>query len=155
MPTRVDTASKIIQASARSLYEAFATAGALESWLPPEGMRGEMLAFDFRDGGGYRMRLVYNDPNTAAGKSTPDADELEVRFTRLIPNREIGQAVTFDSDDPAFAGEMHITWTFEPNADGTLVTIRCGNVPLGIRAEDHEVGMTSTLNNLAAYLHAR
>lgn len=155
MPPRVDTASKLIQASAQSLYEACASADALESWLPPEGMRGEMLSFEFREGGGYRMRLVYCDPHTAAGKTTSDADEVEVHFTRLIQNEQIGQAVTFDSDDPAFAGEMDITWTFEPNAGGTLVTIRCENVPPGILAEDHQSGMTSTLHNLAVYMADR
>jgi uncharacterized protein YndB with AHSA1/START domain len=53
---RVDAAAKLIDAPAHRLYQAFAQPGAIERWLPPEGMTGEMLEFDFREGGRYRMR---------------------------------------------------------------------------------------------------
>ena len=45
-----------------------------------------------------------------------------MQFTRLMTDRRIEQAVTFDSDDPAYAGQMRITWTFEPVAEGTVVS---------------------------------
>ena len=35
------------------------------------------------------------------------------------------------------------------------VTVRCENVPTGIRREDHQAGLTSTLSNLAAFAEAR
>jgi len=38
----------------------------------------------------------------------------------------------------------------ESAQNGTLVTVRCENVPAGIRREDHQAGLSSTLNNLAA-----
>jgi hypothetical protein len=47
---------------------------------------------------------------------------------------------------------MRITWVLEPARDGTLVTVRCDDVPSGIRAEDHQAGLTSTLDNLAAFV---
>jgi hypothetical protein len=62
----------------------------------------------------------------------------------------IEQAVVFDSEDPAFAGTM-ITWTFKAIPEGTEVTVRCENVPEGIRPEDHAKGLGSTLENLAAF----
>ena len=152
MSKRVDTASRLIHASATTVYGAFATGRALESWLPPEGMTGTMLAFTFLEGGAYRMRLTYNEPQHTPGKTSEDADEVEVRFVELVPDERIEQAVTFESDDPAFAGEMRIIWTLKPGQRGTLVTVRCEDVPPGIRPEDHQAGLTSTLNNLAAFV---
>jgi hypothetical protein len=46
---------------------------------------------------------------------------------------------------------MRMTWTFRPTADGTEVSVRCEDVPEGIREEDHAVGLASTLENLAAF----
>ena len=61
MSKRIDTATKRIHAPAAAIYAAFASAEAMAAWLPPKGMKGEMLKFSFRDGGGYRMRLTYSE----------------------------------------------------------------------------------------------
>jgi uncharacterized protein YndB with AHSA1/START domain len=152
MSNRVDTASKLIHATASAIYRAFATPEAMETWLPPGRMTGRMLAFAFHEGGSYRMRLTYDESQHTPGKTSDEADEVEVNFVKLIPDERIVQAVTFKSDDPAFSGEMRITWTFEPAQDGTLVTVSCENVPTGISREDHQAGLTSTLSNLAAFV---
>lgn len=123
----------------------------MERWLPPKGMTGHMTAFDFRDGGGYRMRLTYADENQGRGKSSSDSDDVEVRFERLVRDSRIEQAVTFDSGDPRYSGVMTVTWTFSPAPSGTEVTVRCENVPEGIGREDHAAGLASTLDNLAAF----
>lgn len=154
MLKRVDTRSRLIRASASAIYQAFATAGAVMAWLPPEGMTGSMLEFAFRENGGYRLRLTYKDPQGMPGKTSADADEVEVRFTRLVPDKQIEQAVTFESDDPAFLGEMQMAWILAPGQEGTLVTVRCENVPAGIDEEDHQVGLASTLANLAAFVES-
>jgi uncharacterized protein YndB with AHSA1/START domain len=124
----------------------------MERWLPPKNMTGTMLHFDFREGGSYRMRLTYKNSQDGRGKTSDNADEVEVRLIKLWGARRIEQAVTFESDDPEFSGVMRITWTFEPAKNGTLVTIRAEEVPRGIRPEDHEAGMNSTLDNLASFL---
>lgn len=149
--SRVDQAKRLIQAQPATIYRAFATAQALESWLPPKGMSGKVLAFDFREGGRYRMRLTYEVPHDVPGKSSAHADDVEVRILKLIPDHRIEQAVVFDAEDPAFAGTMKITWTFQALAQGTEVTVRCEDVPEGIRPEDHAKGLASTLENLAAF----
>lgn len=152
MSKRVDTAAKLIRAPAAVIYKAFASSDALETWLPPRGMTGTMLAFSFREGGTYRIRLKYDKSQDSRGKTSDDADEVEVRFVKLVPAERIEQLVTFDSDDAAFAGQMRITWLFEHAAHGTLVTVRCENVPAGIRPEDHRAGLESTLDNLALFV---
>lgn len=123
----------------------------METWLPPTGMTGRLETFDFRDGGGYRMRLTYTGAHHGPGKSSADSDHVEVRFIRLVQDRRIEQAVTFDSEDPRFSGVMKMTWTFAPTPSGTEVTVRCESVPEGIRTEDHEAGLASTLANLARF----
>lgn len=150
MSGRVDTASRMIRAPSAVIYRALSTPEAVESWMPPQGMTGRMLAFDFREGGVYRLRLTCDEPPPGRGKTSDDADEVEVRFVKLIPNQCLEQAVIFNSDDPEYAGEMRMKWTLEPTPDGTLVTVRCEDVPPGIHPADHQAGFESTLANLAA-----
>lgn len=148
---RVDAAAKLIDAPAPRLYQAFSQPGAMERWLPPEGMTGEMVEFDFREGGHYRMRLRYKEPQHTPGKTSADTDEVYVKITKLVANELIVQSVAFESDDARFAGEMKISWNFTPTEGRTLVEVRCEDVPEGIRPEDHEAGFNSTLRNLAAF----
>lgn len=151
MTRRIDAASKVIAAGAPRIFRAFGSAQALESWLPPSGMKGRVLRFEFREGAGYRMRLTYDEPSYGTGKTSAGSDEVEVRFLRLIPDRLIQQVVGFDSEKAEFAGSMKMTWSFEPVGEDTEVTVRCENVPAGIRQEDHEAGLASTLDNLARF----
>ncbi len=154
MARRVDSASRIIHASPAAIYRAFADPGAMEQWLPPKNMRGEMLHFDFRDGGTYRMRLTYREPQHGQGKTSDDSDEVQVRLTKIEAGQRIEQEVTFVSEDPAFSGIMRMIWTFQPEGAGTLVTVQAEDVPEGIRPEDHEAGLTASLENLARFTEA-
>ena len=154
MTTRIDSASRLVSASPKAVYRAFARPGAMERWIPPSNMRGEMLHFDFREGGSYRMRLTYAEPQQRQGKTSADSDEIEVRLTRLEDGRRIEQEVIFESEDPAFSGTMRMTWTFQSDGNGTLVTVRAENVPEGIRPEDHAAGLNSSLENLAGFVEA-
>lgn len=150
--SRTDRASRLIRAPAATIYQAFLDPGALVRWLPPEGMTGEMLAFDPRAGGGYRMALRYESEDHGPGKTDEDGDLVEVRFLKLVPDKLILQAADFESDDPAFAGTMTMTWSFEAAGDGARVAITCENVPAGIRRHDHVAGLKSSLANLAAFV---
>ena len=155
MSPRVDSASRLISASPQAVYRAFSEPGAIQRWLPPVGMIGKMLHFDFREGGSYRMRLTYAEPEQGRGKTSEDSDEVEVRLTKLEDGRRIEQEVTFESEDPSFSGVMRMVWTFQPQDEGTLVTIRAENVPEGIRPEDHDAGLNSSLEKLAGLVDAQ
>lgn len=150
MNGRTDRASRRIEAEPTRIYRALTDPQAIVSWRPPKGMRGEMLAFDAREGGAYRMALIYED-QSIQGKSSGNVDVVEGRFQDLVPGERMVEVVTFESDDPTFAGEMTITTTLTPIPGGTEVSIACENVPSGISAADHEAGLTSTLQNLATY----
>ncbi|MFC5403401.1 SRPBCC family protein [Cohnella soli] len=152
---RTDTASRVIKASPHEIYQAFVDPEALISWLPPSGMSGRIDAFDARDGGTYRMSLTYLDPGHASsGKFSENTDVVQGTFLKLIPNERIVQQVEFESDDPAFAGIMTMTWALAAASGGTEVTIICENVPSGIRKEDHDMGLNSSLGNLAAFVES-
>ncbi|MDY6947083.1 MAG: SRPBCC domain-containing protein [Pseudomonadota bacterium] len=149
---RIDSASRIIAASPAIIYRAHLDPQALISWLPPQGMKARIERFEARLGGRYRMVLTHEQPSRAAqGKTTDAADVVEGRFVALARDELVSQLVKFESDDPAFAGDMKITWTLTAVPAGTEVTVRCENVPTGIRPEDHAAGLASSLENLAAY----
>ncbi|TDF89176.1 SRPBCC family protein [Paenibacillus piri] len=149
---RIDSASKLIKASPRAIYEAFLDPEALVSWLPPEGMNGHIYEFDAREGGAYRMSLTYVETeHSTLGKTSEHADVVQGRFLELVPDKRIVQLVEFESDDPLFAGEMTMTWSLAAAPEGTEVTIVCENVPEGIQQDDHDAGLRSSLENLARY----
>lgn len=154
MNKRIDKASRIIHAPSHIIYAAFATQGALQSWLPPNEMEGEVMDFNFREDGGYRMRLTYTTDEHTSGKTTENSDEVTVQFVQLFLDERIEQVVTFDSEQEEFEGQMKMTWSFEEQEDDTdtLVTVTCTNVPVGIRPEDHEIGLNSSLKNLAEFV---
>ena len=92
--------------------------------------------------------------SASRGKATPDRDIVESRFIDLVPGVRVVQAVDFVSDDPAYAGTMTMTWELTAVEGGTQVGIVADNVPDGIAAADHAVGLASSLRNLARYLEA-
>jgi len=98
--------------------------------------------------------LTYADPSTAQGKSSAEADVVEVRYLDIVPNERVVQAVDFVSDDPAFAGTMTMTWAVHPVDDRTRVDITAEAVPDGISAADHAAGLSASLENLARYLES-
>jgi uncharacterized protein YndB with AHSA1/START domain len=98
------------------------------------------------------MSLTYvGTEHSTLGKTSEHADVFQGRFLELVPDERIVQLVEFESDDPMFAGAMTMTWTLSAVPEGTDVTIICKNVPEGIRQDDHDAGMRSTLENLAAF----
>ena len=86
------------------------------------------------------------------GKTSEREDRFTARFVELTPPARIVQAITFDTVDPAFSGEMTMVVTFEERNGGTEVTIVCEHLPSGIRLEDNEAGCRSSLEKLARYL---
>lgn len=148
---RRDTASRTISADPDRIWQAFSDPESLMAWLPPGQMTGRALEYDFREGGRYRIELTY-DGSAGAGKTTGRTDISAGRFLSLDPAKRLVQTVEFESDDVAFAGEMRMTWSFEPVPQGTRVTITAENVPPGISQADHDAGLRGSLENLANFL---
>lgn len=150
-------ASRLIRAAPQALYAALMDPAALPQWLPPGRMTGKLHAFDPKVGGGFEMSLFYPPGETQMlGKSAELEDRTRVRFIALEPPRRIVWAITFVSDDPAFAGEMTMTWTFEPAHGGqvTAVTVASDDLPAGLRPQDNDEGARLSLQQLAAFVEA-
>ena len=123
------------------------------AWLPPAGMSGRTLLFEPWEGGRYRIELALEGAGPhMPGKTTARTDITGGRFLALVPGKHIVQSVEFESADPAFAGTMIMTWTFESTPAGTHVSVTAANVPSGISAEDHAAGLASSLENLARFV---
>jgi uncharacterized protein YndB with AHSA1/START domain len=145
--------SRFIKAPREALYRAFTDPAALAVWLAPGEMTGRIHEFDGRVGGGYTMSLFYpSSEEVYRGKTSEREDRFTARFVELNPPARVVQAISFDSDDPAFSGEMTMVVTLEERDDGTEVTILFENIPPGIRPEDNDEGTRSSLEKLARYV---
>jgi len=145
--------SRVIHASSEAVYRAFMDPNALVAWLPPGSMRGVVHAFNGQEGGTIRMSLIYPEGDKSArGKTSEDTDTFQARIVALIPGTRIVWSVYFDSADPSFAGEMIMCTMLASAGTGTEITIRCDNIPPGIRPEDNEAGCRASLEKLAAFL---
>ncbi|WP_449277642.1 SRPBCC domain-containing protein [Leucobacter sp. GX24907] len=149
---RTDTAVREIAVAPDRVYAAFVDEEALIAWLPPEGMTGAFEHFDPTPGGGYRMRLSYGPGTAHRGKTDEASDLVEARFVEIVAGERVVQEVDFVSDDSAFRGTMRMTWRVMPSDRGSRVEIRAENVPSGISAAEHAIGLASSLANLAAHL---
>lgn len=153
-PNRIDFAKRIVKAPPSGIYQAFLNPKSLVSWLPPRGMEGRIDEFQAWEGGIYRITLTYVGSERIAGKTTENSDVVQAKFLELAEDKRIVQQIRFESEDPAFAGNMTMTWNLRTVPEGTEVSIVCENVPEGIRQEDHEEGLKSTLANLADFLES-
>lgn len=111
-------------------------------------MTSNVLSFDPREGGAFRISLTYGTPTTA-GKTDDRTDTFHGRFVSLVPDREVVQVVEFESDDPAMRGEMTITYLLAGDGGGTTLTGRHDNLPPGVSAADNERGWRMSLDKLA------
>jgi uncharacterized protein YndB with AHSA1/START domain len=145
--------SKFIRASPEVIYRALTDPEALVVWRVPGDMTGKVHRFDCRVGGGYEMSLYYPlSEKTMHGKTADREDRYTSRFIELIPPSRVVEAITFDSPDGAFSGEMLMQVTLVAVEGGTNVMIKFKNLPSGIRPEDNEAGTTSALEKLARYV---
>ena len=143
--------SMFVSAPRHAVYTACLDPDRLVRWRVPDGMVGKMHVFQPLVGGRVRMSLTYRGAAHAnAGKTSDDTDTYNGTFLELIPDELIVEAVDFESDDPAFAGQMRITTRFVDAGEGTEVTLVCDNIPSGIDPADNEEGTRQSLQKLAA-----
>jgi len=64
--------SRILKADRKAAYQAFLDPDSVASWLAPNNMKGQLQAFDAREGGTLRMSLTYLDPEHSLGGNTSE-----------------------------------------------------------------------------------
>jgi uncharacterized protein YndB with AHSA1/START domain len=115
--------SRILKAERKAVYQAFLDPDSVASWLAPNNMKGQVHAFDAREGGTFRMSLTYLDPeHSLGGKTSEHTDTFQGRFVELVPYEKIVEVVEFESQDPAFADQMRPTPPKEPKSQSSART---------------------------------
>jgi uncharacterized protein YndB with AHSA1/START domain len=112
---------RVIHAPPEKIYKAFLDPDALAAWLPPHGMVAKTHSLEPRVGGKFRMSfytVTKSWSNTFGGT-----------YVELVPNQKIVHTDAFESDDPSMKGEMRVTITLTPVADGTLVEVVQEGIP--------------------------
>jgi uncharacterized protein YndB with AHSA1/START domain len=143
--------SRHINAPRAKVYRALLEAHAVASWKAPTGMTCKVHAFDAREGGAFRVSLIYDAP-TGTGKTSAHTDTYHGRFVKLVPDEKVVEVVEFETSYPAMRGEMTITTTLYDAGSGTeLVAVHDG-LPPGVPVADNEIGWRQALEKLAALL---
>lgn len=144
---------RTFKTSPAALYHALTNAAAIQKWRVPDGMRSEMLAFDPREGGVFRISLIYDDVD-AQGKSSAHTDTYHGRFVTLVSDELVIETMEFETDDPAMQGVMTTTYEIELAENGAHLSATHEGVPPGVAPEDNEAGWRMSLDKLAALLEA-
>lgn len=146
---RTDRADHLAAAAPDAVWAALTDPARVTRWLPPDGMTARVEAWEARAGGRLRATLAYPDPEGSPGKTGEGTDEVEGRFLEAEPPSRLAWVTRFDSDDPAFAGEMTMVWTLSPEGAGTRIGVEARDVPEGISPADHAEGLAASLRQLA------
>ena len=139
-----------LRAPRPAVYAAVSDPHALARWRFPGGMTS---AVDVLDDGTFRVTLTYEAADQQ-GKTTTHADVYRARFTRLVPHELVVETDEFESDDPAFVGEMTLTLALRDHDGGTELTAVHEGVPDAVDPSDNELGWRMALDRLAALVEA-
>ena len=97
--------SRHINAPRSAVYRALLDAGAIAKWRVPAGMSGHVHEFDAREGGVFRVSLMYDAP-TGTGKSAAHTGTYRGHFVEFVPNERVVEVLAFETADPALRGTM-------------------------------------------------
>jgi uncharacterized protein YndB with AHSA1/START domain len=145
--------SQHVQAPRPLVYGALLNAGAVATWMVPDGMTSHVHTFDPQEGGSFRISLTYDEP-TETGKTSAHTDTYHGRFVKLVPNEQVVEVVEFETADPALRGEMTITITLADADGGTEVVAVHDGLPPGLSPADNELGWRLSLAKLAVLVEA-
>ena len=146
-------ASRHVKATRANVYRALLNAGAVATWMVPDGMTSHVHMFEAREGGSFRISLSY-DEQTGTGKTTAHTDTYHGRFIKLVPNEQVVEAMEFETADDSMRGEMTITFTLTDADGGTDVLAVHDNLPPSLSPADNEIGWRMALDKLAALVEA-
>jgi uncharacterized protein YndB with AHSA1/START domain len=133
--------SRVIDAPAERIYNAFLDADALSKFSPPAGYTATYDHVEPEVGGTYR--------GTFTALETKESHSFGGEYVELVPYERIVQSDQFETDAPEVQSEMTVTITLEEVEDGTNVAVRQEGIPKPIPEEDAATGWGMSLENLA------
>lgn len=140
--------SRRVRAPRAAVYRALLDGEAVAKWRVPTGMSAQVHEFDGREGGRFRISLIYDAP-TDTGKSAPNTDTYRGHFEQLVPDERVVEVLEFETPDPTLRGGMTITTTLTDVDGGTEVVLLHEGVPDTVPTADNETGQHMALDNLA------
>ena len=143
------TASRVIAATPRRIYDAFLDPEELAAWLPPTGFSAEVHHLEPEVGGTFHITFTGETEALAEYGHT-----FGGTYRELVPGELIVHTDEFETDDPNMAGEMTVTITFEAVSGGTEVTVRQEEIPEAIPPSDANEGWNESLSNLASVVES-
>ena len=143
-----------INAPRSIVYRALLDADAIAKWRVPTGMTSHVHEFDAREGGAFRISLMY-DAAAGTGKSAAHTDTYHGYFVKLVPNEQVVEVLEFETEDPALRGEMTMTTTLTDAAGGTDVRIVHDGISDSVPVADNETGTRMALENLARLVESK
>src|SRR5688572_17988588 len=115
--------SQLIKAPVHTVFQAFMDGESVAAWLAPGTMKSTVHTFEPKEGGLIHISLSYQNieesPDGKGGKSSADTDTFKGKFVQIVPDEKIVWLTEFESDEPEFAGEMKLTWSFIDVEAGT------------------------------------
>lgn len=142
--------TKEIHASPERIYHACTHPEELIRWRVPGNMTAKIHHYDLREGGGYKMSLLYPPKQGhLPGKTDKNEDRYSANFKKLDPPNTIIEAIQFSSADPQFSGEMIMEISLIALKNSTKVSIKFTHIPKGINPKDNETGTNEALEKLA------
>src|SRR5262245_27014497 len=130
------------------VYRAMLDPCAVVKWKVPDGMSCHVHAFDAREGGAFRISLT-SETQTGRGKTTAHTDTYHGRFVKLVPDQQVVEVDEFETEDPAWRGEMTITIVLADADGGTDLLAVHEGLPPGLSQADNEIGWQMALEKLA------
>ncbi len=146
--------TRVYDAPARLLFEAFSTPEHVARWFAPRGYPLTLCEIDFREGGRLRMAMT-----GANGKQTP---AFGGEYLEIVANRKIVYTNSFEMPG---APKMIITVTFDEQGGKTTLTLHTLFESIAMRKEYVAGGMmqgyesaldqlTEVVADIAAKYHA-
>lgn len=133
------TLHRVLKAPVSRVFRAFSSPEAKATWLPPFGFICTVQAFDFKEGGTYKMSFT--------NFTNEQKHSWSGKFTTIKPNELLIYKDKFD--DPNMPGEMTVTVSFKEVMCGTEISIKQENIPVMIPAEMCYLGWQESLLKLA------
>lgn len=153
LASRCTRVSRHVNASRADVYRVLLDPRSIAAWKVPDGMTCRVHELEAREGGFFRISLIYDEPGRA-GKTTPHRDTYRGRFVKLVPDEQVVEAMRFETPNPAMRSEMTVTITLTDAGDGTDVLAVHERVPPGVPLADNETGWRMALDKLAALVES-
>lgn len=137
-----------VRAPRAAVHRALIDADAVAKWRAPDGMSVRVHEFDGREGGRFRISLIYDAP-TDTGKSAPQTDTYHGHFARIVADEQVVEVIEFESADAAMLDTMTMTTTLTDVDGGTEILLTQEGIPDAVPVADSETGARMSLDNLA------